>query len=306
MEEVFTGRITFAISDIYGNKYKNEDDRILGVTKETYINKCYNGKIIKDIIKINSHGIIEYGRNHFPAKTACDVEFVALCMIYNVGDIMLVRITMIEQNKIIADCDNYIAYAEINKNIASSLDLKIGNHLVVVIREVCTTTNKKISMSFQIFKFPPKIQLTLVANELENNTISEAIKLCVENINKIKENKSLDKIYKIFHRKGNAPKWPRTESSIFDPIKIIDQIESTYFVIDPFDHLEDGKYYTVTNVNNINDPNIVIKKEAISLEFKLYKYCLSVNNFYDVIQQIGNLSDEDFNNNEHIWNYYSK
>lgn len=301
MDELFISTIEFNTNDFVGITTVN--DLILKKVREQFTNKCLNGKRIKEITHLNRRGIIEYGRNKFPATLRCDVQFAAICKSYNKGDLILLRITKIEQNRVVAETDDYIAFMEMNKQMPISSILKVGSYFIAIIAELLLETGKKISMMIRPYIKRPKFQITRVANALENEKIREAITLCINNIKKITANDKIKEAFEIFHVKSPI-KWIYEPLSIYDPVKINNELDNIMFVINPYDAIENGLYYILPDGDTLKSYESIVKTEAVSLEYKVYKYCSSVCNYIEVIEQISKLTDEQYKQNEAIWKFY--
>lgn len=384
MIKLITAMVEIEVKDMVGNI----NTAIFNKVVEKYTNKCFDEKLIKKVVKIEKRSVIEACRNTFPAIFYCDVVFSAICVEYNRGDLLLIKITKKEENHVIAESDNYVAYLEVTKKSASIFKIEVGYYLIVCIVESLLNTGKKISLKVIMFNKPARMQVTRIVDKSENETTSKAIKLCTDNIKKILDGK-ISHVLEIFHNKTvNKSKLPaknifavkggknknikgdkyksikggddnksdkggkedeedhnidnnlkdlkdddnddefdpnvnevsdseirnRTNESVPEKRdnseeKIIavqknESVDEVYFIINPYDHIEDGKYYIAKDLNMLDNKNVIVKTEAISLEYKIMKYCTSINNYMEVMQEISNLSEEEFANNKPVWNYY--
>lgn len=298
--EIFIRTIQYKFNEIQNIG----DDFILNKTRETFTGKCLDGKLIIKVIRIIDHGLEEYSQNSYPADISCDVNFMAEYKTYNAGELLLLRITDIKTEKLICTDKNFVALVDNNPRLKNLFTPQIGLYFIGVIMEASSANNGTTIIAAP-YTCAQKFQLTRVANQLENTVISGAMELCINNIREICERPRVRVILNQFIHKKKAT-FPLEARDIFTPLKIDEkQGDKVLFVLNPYDALHFGKYYIATNENIIGNAPSILKTEACSLEYKIYKYCACVNNYIEIIAQISEIPEKEYDNNSAIWKLYS-
>ena len=294
--------------EIYPENIKKKIDLcILDALREKYNNKCFEGYFIKNIIEILRRGTLFSPRNIFNGIYLCDVNFSAECISYYEGNLMAITITDIDKESIMSQTSEYIVCLKIDPTVK----LKVGNKIIVLIREVSYEVGTLVSISATLFKPVFKTQVIEIANINEDIIGYE---LCLSKLTslqeKLKKNEFAMKICKFFQfQKKSKMIFDLCYLTEFKKSKFTDQ--NIYFIINPLDPVEEGIFRIApsnTNATILNsDCPHIIRSEGCSINAIIMKIATSDCNYIESILELADFKNQkEFNENQIVWDFYIK
>jgi hypothetical protein len=284
-------------------------EHLLNKLRTKFNNTCLEGYFIKKVIDITKRGALVSPRNDFSGILICDIQFSAECIMYEIGDLIVVTVSKIEEDSIVCTTSEYILYLKIDLQRG----VQIGSRFICVIRNISYDVGHIISMTASLYKPCIKTLVNECINADLNDLLTQSLNLCITKIKtllQILETKPFaKKIANMLTLNGKVKMG-------FDKYKCIDEFnynaypqDNILFIINPYDIIHNGIFRIAphnTPENLLNkDCDFILRKDAGSLQAVLYKYSASICNYLEVLIEFGNYeSENEFNKNENIWQYY--
>lgn len=293
---------------------KDINSIILNLVKQKYVNKCYLGVFILDIVKILNRSLIESDQTDLNGLFYVFIQFEATCITYSQNDVILdMEIQENINNSIIVKNENIVAIIKTNKNaINFNKNQKIP---IIVGKAKFTTGSSKITINS--YPFIPIINNKITYYKMKNITSDDKEKLNELILNYINTEEEVKKnILKIKDNKWNHfanlihPYKNNTSETILKNNKTMSLI--------PFDNFEKNINNKIISLNNQLDLskglvcvyaedkiNNYLEEENITVIYDIYKkYYLYLKLINDLSQMYN--TDSLIADNNNIFELYIK